>query len=427
MRQYRTDCVLVRGAAQLGIATRTDLLDALALHGATPADPVGARASFPALALDEGELLFQALVTMTQRHIHRVVVTRQGAVRGTLGLMEVLSHFSSKSHVISFRLERAQTLEELADAARDLTSLVRTLAAQGAKMSFLMELVSALNARLMGKLFAVLVPAEVRARCCLLVLGSEGRREQILKTDQDNALLLADDLDWPQAEASSVRFSAHLVAMGWPPCPGGVMVRNAAWRRTQSDWLGQVRHWRQRPDEAAMMNLAILFDAHGVAGDERLFDPVREAMFAIADDDIALRAFAQKAVEFHSPITLFGGLKDGADGVDLKKGGVFPIVHGLRSLALKHRITPRSSFDRAEALIAAGAIEGRFGRDLMQALAVLIRLRLAEQLKQLKQGELPGNHVLARDLRRLDRDLLRDALRVAGEFKNWLKSRFSLE
>ena len=427
MRRFHTDCVLVRDGERLGIATRTDLLDALALEGATPADAVGAHATFPALALDEGELLFQALVTMTQRHIHRVVVTRGGALAGTLGLMEVLSHFSSKSHVISFRLARAKSVEELRGAAADLTDLVRTLSAQGAKMSFLMELISALNARLMGKLFELLVPESVRGKVCLLVLGSEGRREQILKTDQDNALVLADDLDWPEAGQVAMAYSEHLTAMGWPPCPGGVMVRNAAWRRTQSAWIAQVRDWSRRPQPEAMMNLAILFDGHVVAGEAALFEPIREAMHAIADDEIALRGFAQPAVDFHSPLTLFGGIKGGAEGVDVKKGGIFPIVHGLRALALKHRIAARNSFDRAEALIAAGVLDARFGRDLMQSLAVFIRLRLAEQIKALKQGGAADNRIVAASLRRLDRDLLRDALRVAGEFKGWLKARFSLE
>ena len=175
------------------------------------------------------------------------------------------------------------------------------------------------------------------------------------------------------------------------------------------------------------MILAILFVGRTVAGDEVLFVPIREAIFAVAGDEIALRAFAQPAVDFHSPLTLFGGIKEGERGVDVKKGGIFPIVHGLRVLALKHRVLRRNSFDRAEALMAAGILEERFGRDLMQSLAVFIRLRLAEQLKEMREGRMPGNRIVAADLRRLDRDLLRDALRVAGEFKGWLKSRFHLE
>jgi CBS domain-containing protein len=426
MRAGRTDCVLIRRGSDLGISTRTDLLDALALKGASPEAAVGNYATFPVLTLDEGELLFQALVTMTQRHIHRLVVTRAGKIAGTLGQMEVLSHFSSKSHVISLRLARAETAAELADISHELTGLVRTLFAQGAKMSFLMELISALNARLMGKLFELLVPAAVRERCCLIVLGSEGRREQILKTDQDNALIFADDLDWPEAAAIAAEFSTRLVAMGYPPCPGKVMVSNPDWRRTQSGWIELIGQWTRAPDANAMMCLAILFDAEPIAGNSTLLGPVKERMFALAHDMIALRTFAQPAVSFESPFTLLGGLKGGEEGTDIKKGGVFPIVHGLRVLALQQHIAANNSFERAEALVRAGVLEERFARDLTQALAAMIRIRLQQQLKTARAGEVPSNKVLARDLRRLDRDLLRDALRVAGEFRGWLQSRFAL-
>src|SRR3546814_4254529 len=96
------------------------------------------------------------------------------------------------SHLISLRLARANSLREIGQAAQGMTELVRTLHAQGAKMSYLMELISALNRRVMAKIFEFVVPSAMRQRICLLVLGSEGRREQILKTDQDNALVLAE-------------------------------------------------------------------------------------------------------------------------------------------------------------------------------------------------------------------------------------------
>lgn len=426
MRAGRTDAVLVEDGARRGIATRTDLLDALALGGASPQAPVGARATWPALAVEEHAFLFEALVTMTERHVHRLVVTRDGAVRGTLGLMELLGHFAGKSHVISFRLARARNAADLADLAHELTALVRTLHAQGAKMRFLMELVSALNTRLMARLYELLIPAPVRARACLAVLGSEGRGEQLLKTDQDNALVLADDLQWPEAAAAMTAFHEQLAAMGYPPCPGGVMAVNAPWRRRQADWLAQIEAWLQRPDPAAVMNLAILFDARAVAGAPELLQPLRERLFA-AGDGAALRAFAQPVLAFASPLTLFGGVREADGGTDLKRSGVFPIVHGLRTLALAHRIEPRNSFARAEALAAAGVLEAGFARDLMQALSVLLRLRLGEQLDALRRGEPATDLVRVRALRRLDRDLLRDALRVVETFKRWLAARLQLE
>ena len=427
MRGGRTDAVLVDDGARRGIATRTDLLDALALDGAGPASPVGAHATWPVLAVDEDAFLFEALVTMTERHVHRLVVTRAGAVRGTLGLMELLAHFAGKSHVVSFRLARARSAVDLADIAHELTALVRTLHAQGAKMRFLMELVSALNTRLMARLYEFLVPAPVRAQACLVVLGSEGRGEQLLKTDQDNALVLADGLEWPDAPQAMAAFHEQLAAMGYPPCPGGVMASNPQWRRSQSGWLERIEAWLARPDADAVMNLAILFDARAVAGPADLLEPLRQRLHAAGGDAAALRAFAQPVLAFDSPLTLFGGMREAEGGTDLKRGGVFPLVHGLRTLALAHRIEPRNSFARAEALATAGVLEAGFARDLGQALSVLLRLRLGAQLEALRRGEAPGDRVRTATLGRLDRDLLRDALRVVETFKRWLATRLKLE
>src|SRR3546814_20566454 len=101
-------------------------------------------------------------------------------------------------------------------------------------------------------------------------------------------------------------------------------------------------------------------------------------------------------------------------GTDLKKGAVFPIVHGLRTLALRHRIHHNNSFDRAQALVTAGVLSSELGRDLQQALAVFMRLRLIQQLADLDAGKPDGNLVALLALRRLDRALLRDALRVVN-------------
>src|SRR5690606_32556208 len=149
-------------------------------------------ASRPLVTIGTGEVLFQALIEMTERQIERVVVTEGSRVAGTLGMAEVLAHFASHSHLISLRLARARTVEEIAGAAAGMTRLVHSLNLHGARIPYMMELVSALNSLVMRRIFELVVPAELREGICLLVMGSEGRREQLLKTDQDNALVLAD-------------------------------------------------------------------------------------------------------------------------------------------------------------------------------------------------------------------------------------------
>ena len=428
LREARVDCLLVDDPlhAEPGVVTRTDLLDALTRSGLALEAPVGPLASRPLVAQQTSDVLFQALATMAERHIERVAVRDGAAIVGTLGMAEVLAHYASHSHLISLRLARARTPDEVAEAARGMDRLVRVLHAQGARMPALMELVSALNSRIMARLFELLLPAEARQQCCLLVLGSEGRREQLLRTDQDNALVVADDGDGPELEAAMAGFSRMLGEIGYPPCPGGVMVSNPHWRMTAAQWRARLANWRSHYDAQAAMDLSITLDARVVAGNAALFEPLDAQLQARGGDERLLHAMARAALQFEAPLSLFGQLRPGERGLDIKRGGIFPIVHGLRCLALKHGIAQRNSFARCEALVQAGALDAALGRDLDQTLAVLQRLRLDAQLAALDAGAAADNCLHPDALRRLDRELLRDALRVVKAFQQQLRIAFHL-
>ncbi len=423
MRERHVDCVFVDTDGGLGICTRTDLLDAIALDGRPLDSPVGEFARRPVVDCDADAPLFEALVAMTRRRIERVAVTRHGQLVGTLGLAEVLSHYSSHSHIVGLRVARAATREELAEAAAGLLPLVRTLQATGAKMRHLGEIVSALNGRIMTRLYELTFPAELQQRCCLLVLGSEGRSEQILRTDQDNALILGEGVAEADVAGPAQALSDGLAALGYPPCPGKVMVSNPAWRGSVPDWRERIARLKRSAAGEAQLDMAILMDAQPVCGDESMFEPLRAALSDLGRDQIWLHHFVRPAIEFHTPLTLrnpFG--RDGA--VDIKRGGIFPTVHGLRSLAAEHGLDCTNSFERAAALGAKGVLSAQLAADLQQALAVMQRLRLGQQLEALQSGEAADNRIHLGRLRRLDRDLLRDALRVVKEFQDFLGAHF---
>ena len=428
LREERVECLLVDDPAhpEPGVVTRTDLLDALTIDGLPVQAPVGPLASRPLVAQQTTDVLFQALVTMAERHIERVAVREGDAIVGTLGMAEVLSHYASHSHLITLRLARARGLEDVIDAARGMDRLVRTLHAQGARMPALMELVSALNSRVMARLFELLVPAPMQSRLCLLVLGSEGRREQLLKTDQDNALVVEDGLDWPGLEDAMARFTVAMSEVGYPPCPGGVMVSRPHWRLSATQWRARLDQWRSHYDPQAAMDLSITLDARPVAGNAALFAPLEAQMQALGGDERLLHAMAVAVLQFESPLSFFGQLRQGERGLDIKRGGIFPVVHGLRCLALKHGIAQRSSFARCEALADCGGLDAPLARDLAQALAVLQRLRLDAQLATLDAGGVPDNLLHPDTLRRLDRELLRDVLRVVKTFRQHVRSVFHL-
>jgi CBS domain-containing protein len=423
MRDRRVNCVFVDTQRGLGISTRTDVLDAIVLGGRPLEEPVSSITNLPIITCDTQAPLFQALVMMTRHRIERVAVTRQGQLIGTLGLAEVLSHYSSHSHIVGLRIARARTREELADAATGLTPLVRTLHATGAKMRHLGELVSALNARILSRLYAITMPEELRERCCLMVLGSEGRSEQILKTDQDNALILGEGVTDEEVAGYAKELSDGLIALGYPPCPGNVMVTNPEWRGTVPQWEAHIERLVRSTAPESQLDTAIMIDAQPVAGDPALFHPLREALSRLGRNQIWLHHFVRPAIEFHTPLTLrnpFG--RDPA--VDIKRGGIFPVVHGLRVLSVEAGLSVTNSFERAIQLGDKGVLSNQLAADVQQALAVMLRLRLGQQLETAQEGVLPDNRIHLGKLRRLDRDLLRDALRVVKEFQDFLGSHY---
>ncbi|MEN1944096.1 putative nucleotidyltransferase substrate binding domain-containing protein [Luteimonas sp. MJ293] len=428
LHERRVDCLLVEDPAypEPGIVTRTDLLEAVALVHAPLEAEVGPLANRPLVTVDTSQALFEALIAMTERRIERVVVKDRGAITGTLGLAEVLSHFTSHSHLIGLRLGRARTLEQVTEAAQGMDQLIRALHAHGARISYVMRLVSALNTRVMGRIFDLVVPPEVRPHLCLLVMGSEGRREQLLKTDQDNALVIADDLEWDGLEGAMERFSQALMDIGYPPCPGQVMVNNPAWRMTVGGWRMRIVRWQRQTDGQASLDLSIALDARPVAGNAELFTPVKRGLMALGEDEVLLHHLARATLNFDTQLSFFGRVKSGDEGVDIKKGGIFPVVHGVRCLALRHGIAETGTFERCELLAERGHLAATLARDLQQALSALQRMRLRTQLAAIDAGGTADNFIDTGSLGRLDRETLRDALHVIKEFRESIARSFRL-
>ncbi|MDR5860786.1 cyclic nucleotide-binding/CBS domain-containing protein [Halomonas eurihalina] len=422
------DSLLVEGESGAGMVTKTDLLNALVLEKWPQNAPVRSIANFALVTARPDQYLFEALVAMTRHRVERIVVMEDATPVGVVELTDALSHFSSRSHVVSLRVEQADDLASLSEASRLMPDLVRGLMAQGAKPRFVMGLLAALNGRIIGKTWDLLVDERYHGASCLMVMGSEGRGEQVLKTDQDNGLILEDDLAWPERETRMRAFSDALLELGYPPCPGGIMVSNPQWIGGETQWRERIETWARRSDADSLMNLAILLDAQAMAGNPALLARLRDALFErCAGDEILLSHFARPVLRFSTPLTLFGSLKKPQHGIDIKKGGIFPVVHGVRVMALERNITVTSTLERLDALVADGRLEARFAEDLGEALSLFTELRLKQQLERLDGKEGEPDRVVVQELSSLERDLLREALHIVKDFKQRLTHRYHLE
>ena len=434
------------GVQRLGIFTTTDLRDALLRP--LPPQQLAVRevARFELVSVDADADLFEALWLMVRHRVHRLVVRDGSAagapVIGVLGQLDLVSFVARHSHIAALQIDDAATLADLRAAALHIDEMVRELHGSGIHIPRITRLVGELNTRLVARLWTLLAPPEVVDNSCLLVMGSEGRGEQILKTDQDNALLLRDGFLHPGLDALATEFSVALTALGYPRCPGDIMLSNPLWRQPISAFRETLRGWvyggnsgvnSGGPDDGPMQ-LAIFFDAACVAGDSTLLLEARTHLDVIlSGQDQYLARFAAAADQFEEPgnwFTRLTGLVSHSrdeQPLDLKKLGTFPIVHGVRALALQHGVREQGTAARAAQLVARHNLDETVARDLVDALHLLMGVRLTHQLRQCAQGLPASNQIQPSALSTLERESLHDALAIVRRFRSFLRQHFKLD
>ncbi|MCA1941253.1 MAG: DUF294 nucleotidyltransferase-like domain-containing protein [Caenispirillum bisanense] len=435
MKEKRATSLLVSTpTGRIGVLSGTDIREAIILDERPLETPVGDICTYDPVTIEAEDFLFNAQILMTKHGVKRLPVLKDGVVFGVLELTDLLSYMSSHSHLVTTQVERAATIEDLKRASEGMVPLVTALHGSGVKIRHVTELVTALNRKIFAKLFDFLAPPEVRANSCLIVMGSEGRGEQILRTDQDNALILRDGHGLrPELVAGfCANFNRALLAFGYPPCPGDMMVTNRAWVRTAGEFDAAIHGWMTQPSEESHLALAAFTDSAYVAGDASLLAQVRAGLFRRLQDNQAFFShFAKPVMMFDTPIGLFHQLivekHEHAGMLDIKKGGVFPIVHGARALALEKHIEDTNTFDRIAELARLGVLDRKFAEDLSDALAFLLDLRLTAKLEHTARGtDGSDNFVQTRTLHKLQRDVLKDSLLLVKEFKSLLGHHFKL-
>lgn len=431
----RTDHVLVRsqrdGVDAVGMFTNTDLQRAIVDGRPLDTLPVADLANFRLIKVAASAPLFDALLLMVRHDIHRLVVTDGERIVGLLQQLDLMSFLSNHSYLIMLRIAAARTIEELGRAARQLPELISLLHGGGTRVEHVSRLVGELNAKLFERTWQLVASPALVEASCLLVMGSEGRGEQLLRTDQDNGLIIRDGFGQAQEVAEACRrFSAALAEFGYPECPGGIMLSRPAWRGELAEFCDRVRQWIWHPDGETLLSLAIFMDARAVSGDPALLAKVRTAVLDTAAHDAGLLArFAAPVLAFGEQVPWWSRLlgRSSDEALDLKKSGTFPIVHGIRALALEARIGETGTQARIEQLLARGTLPADLGTDLCESLHVLMGLKLKAGLADLELGRTPGNAIDVTQLTTLERDLLKDTLAIVKRFRAWLVQHYRLD
>jgi CBS domain-containing protein len=392
------------------IVTTRDLRDRVLAQGLGPGAAGSSVASRPILSVDEGTSTTEARVTMLERSLHHLGVERDGRLVGIITTGDLLRADASSP----FHIQR-----ELAAAPRDafpsvpdrLHATVASLLAGGLSPLEVTRTVSMLTDVLVRRAMDLAVEELGPAPCAYawLTLGSDARREQTLLTDQDHALVHEDTdeqgVAWFHAFATDV--ADQLALAGLPHCPGGVMATN--WSGTLERWRERYASWITAPDVRALYETSIFFDHRVVAGSLEVAE-LDEVVRAHRGDGVLLARLAAAAGTSRPPLGLLHRFRSTAEGtVDLKSGGVNPIIAIGRVLAFEAGSSARATTDRLEAAVEAGGLARDAADELTEALRFFQQLRLEEHQRCWRERAELTNRVVLDQLTPTRRRHLKEA------------------
>lgn len=427
MTREHVSSVLVSGH-QLGILTDRDLRGRVVARGLDPQTPVRVVMTRPCRTASVDASLFEVLLEMLESRIHHLPLVESGEVVGVVTQTDLLQQMSRSPLHLLKSVERHGDTSRLADFATEQAAMVERLAAGGLEASRIGRIAASVNDALAARLLR-LAERELGEPPCpyaWIVYGSEGRFEQTLLTDQDNALVFRDDT--PEAReyfaALAGRTVRGLLELSFPPCSGGFMATR--WCFPLAEWQRKFDRWIRTPEPQALLDAAIFFDFRRVHGELSLA-PLAELVAAAREARLFLRLLAQNALRFRPPLGLFNRLQTGDGGIDLKSGGLMPIVGMARVRALAAGLAERSTLDRVEGAAAAGTLRRESADTLAEAFRFLVRLRLDAQLAARRRGEPLTNTVDIAALGALERRHLKDVFRSVAELQDELALDFVVE
>lgn len=425
MTQHTCSSILVRDRSGIftGIITDNDLRRKVVATGYDIQQPVLSIMSSPLRTIPAHALIFEALLLMMQDNVKHLAVTdAEKRVIGILTNREMLVAQGQSPLFLMREIATTPHLPDLLHKQRQLPPMIRALFQIGAQANNITRIITTIADSILTRLMDIALsdtgPPPVRFG--FMLMGSEGRCEQTLKTDQDNAIVFEDV---PDAEEKAVqawfldlgnRICTLLNQAGFAFCSGGVMARNPQWCQPLRVWKQNFSSWIHAADPEHLLHASIFFDFRWGYGDVTLVDELRAyLMRSLNGWPGFFRHLTENALHFKPPIGFFRNFIVESKGehrhkFDIKSA-MMPIVDYARIHALHKQIVETNTLERLHQLYRANAIPWQDYNEMEQAYNFLMQLRFVRQISAiLDENTAPDNYINPKSLSRIEQTVLKE-------------------
>ncbi len=422
-----------------GLVTDRDFRNKVISKGRDTAGRVGDIMSVTIIKSEAGDYCFEALLKMIRYNIHHLLVVDKGELKGIMTSHDLMMLQGTSPLSVAKEIENQNTIDGLLPVSKKINKIIAVLIKEGARAANITRLITEINDRLLKKIIEITEQkiGQPPVQYCWIVYGSEGRKEQTFKTDQDNAIIFEDTKDGDDSAASAyfsdlaVQMKNALERCGFPPCSADYMACNPKWRQPLRVWKNYFSGWINSPTPEAILRSLIFFDFRPVHGDFLLAERLRSFLGReVRDKNLFLAHMASIVAQNRPPLDFFGKFSCEKKGLhkgkfNVKINGLSPIIDAARLSALETKVYNTSTLERLKELKDRDGTASRFAEDLEQAFEFLMSLRLRHQFQQIQEGVEPDNYINPDGLKNMEKVLLREAFKLILAVQERTRKKYS--
>ncbi|CZF81322.1 DUF294 nucleotidyltransferase-like domain-containing protein [Grimontia marina] len=419
-----------------GIITDRDLRSRVVAPGLSYETPIADILTPQIITLDHNAYVFEAMLTMLRNNLHHLPILKNHSPVGVVALSDIVRYESQSSLVIVSSIFRQQTIDDLEVLSKDVPACFSRMVSEDANSHMIGSAMAVIGRSFKQRLLELFEeefgPPPIGY--CFLALGSMARDEQLIVTDQDNALILDDKYDPAEHEAyfsNLAKFvSDGLARCGYSYCTGNIMATNPEWRKTRTEWEETFADWIDQPNPQSLLNSNIFFDLDGVYGATNWAENLKAFISRRARrNNRFLACMARNALNRTPPLGFFKSFVMEQDGrhknsMNLKRRGTAPLADLIRVHALAVGSRSQNSFERLDDIIEAGILPKGRGEDIRDAMEFISMVRIRHQAIDVEQEIEPDNNIEPENLSEFERRNLKDAFQIMSNAQKFLKYRY---